>query len=485
MRLFLLLLFCLSNLSFANLLSNPGFEDGGTGQLTYTTIPGWSVWGTNGWHHNDPGRTIEQKAVKLWWDDAGLFQDFSVTGGKDYRFSASMLSGSSEPLTGWEGIVKAEFYDGVNMQPSDAVSVTEIGRFYPGDDAVDQWKKVSSTVTAPAEAEVGRIVFMITGTSGSGALNFDSASVGAALPSADFNGDGLTDMRDLARLGDSWMQANSACDLDGSGLIDIDDLLVFASEWLTDTTIYAGYDLVWADEFDGNTLDEANWTRMTISGADSGNWELQHYTDEAANACVADGELVIKAMEQSYWSASENRMYDYTSARLTSTGKRDFLYGIFEARIKIPTGQGIWPAFWMLPSDWEYGGWPASGEIDIMEAINDTDVIHGTIHYGGQGAHDSSGGSYSDGGVNFGDDYHIYTMVWEPTVMHWYVDGQLYSTKSSWWSEGEPFPAPFDKRFHLLLNIAVGGNWPGSPDETTVFPQTMHVDYVRVYQREQ
>jgi beta-glucanase (GH16 family) len=177
--------------------------------------------------------------------------------------------------------------------------------------------------------------------------------------------------------------------------------------------------------------------------------------------------------------------FDYTSARLRSFAKQDFLYGRIEARIKVPDTNGIWPAFWMLPSDWEYGGWPASGEIDVMESVNTATTIYGTLHFGAEGGHDSSGDTYSSGGTNFSNAFHIYRVDWEPTVMRWYVDGNLYHTvtSSSWWSGGGGGLAPFNKRFHILLNVAVGGDWPGNPDGSSVFPQQMVVDWVRVYRK--
>ncbi|RPH91988.1 MAG: glycosyl hydrolase family protein, partial [Calditrichaeota bacterium] len=158
-----------------------------------------------------------------------------------------------------------------------------------------------------------------------------------------------------------------------------------------------------------------------------------------------------------------------------------------EARLKLPSGQGMWPAFWMLPTDWVYGGWAASGEIDVMEAVNIPKQIVGSIHYGGVYPDNaSSNGYYSQGhgpkAVDFSKDFHVYTLEWTANQMKWYVDGNLYSTKTTWWSSGGPFPAPFDQRFHILLNLAVGGNWPGAPDATTVFPQKYYIDWVRVYQ---
>ena len=165
--------------------------------------------------------------------------------------------------------------------------------------------------------------------------------------------------------------------------------------------------------------------------------------------------------------------------------KQDFLYGRIEARIKLPTTQGMWPAFWMLSSDWEYGIWPASGEIDIMESKNIPTIIWGTLHFGAEEGWDGEGDTYTAGSTNFSDAFHTYRIDWEPTVIRWYVDGNLYHTVTSsrWWSGGGGGLAPFDKRFHILLNVAVGGNWPGNPDGSSVFPQQMVVDWIRVYRK--
>jgi beta-glucanase (GH16 family) len=239
--------------------------------------------------------------------------------------------------------------------------------------------------------------------------------------------------------------------------------------------------LVWHDEFDGpdgSAVDAAKWSFDVGSGG-WGNGELQYYTDRTTNAYIEGGALVIKAQREDYRSSR------YTSARLATKGKGDWLTGRFETRAKLPYGQGIWPAIWMLPTDWEYGGWPISGEIDIMELVgHEPSRVHGTLHYGRPHTH--SGDDYElAGGETFADDYHVFALEWEPGEIRWYVDGVHYQTQREWFTSSTKgaYPAPFDERFHLIINVAVGGAWPGYPDETTVFPQYMHVDYVRVYQK--
>lgn len=240
--------------------------------------------------------------------------------------------------------------------------------------------------------------------------------------------------------------------------------------------------LVWSDEFDGTALDTGKWSAQVGDGCALnlcgwGNNELQWY--QAENASVSDGTLTITARREQV----EGR--EYTSARLRTLGKGDWTYVRVEARARLPRGQGIWPAIWMLPSDNAYGGWAASGEIDIMELVGHEPArVHGTLHYGGSAPNNTYSGAYYDlPGGTFADDFHVFAMEWERGEIRWYVDGRLYQRQTDWFSTGGVYPAPFDQPFHLVLNVAVGGNWPGNPDGTTSFPQTMALDWVRVYQR--
>jgi beta-glucanase (GH16 family) len=171
---------------------------------------------------------------------------------------------------------------------------------------------------------------------------------------------------------------------------------------------------------------------------------------------------------------------------MTTLGKKSFTYGRFEARIKLPPGgTGMWPAFWMMPTDWATHGWPACGEIDIMESINYLTTIYGTIHYAASGGgHLSNGGNYTPA-ISPTNDYHIYAIEWGPGIIRWYYDDINYYTSTTWSTNYAPFPAPFDKPFFFILNIAVGGYWPGCTDPsciTATFPQKMYIDYLRVYQ---
>lgn len=241
----------------------------------------------------------------------------------------------------------------------------------------------------------------------------------------------------------------------------------------------ADWELVWSDEFDGSSLDLTKWEPQIGTGCPNlcgwGNQELQYY--RAENATVAGGMLTIEARQEYY--AGRN----YTSARLRTLNKGDFTYGRIEMRATLPKGQGLWPAFWMLPTDQVYGGWASSGEIDIMELKGRLPAtIGGTIHYG-DGFPDNVWSNHETTlqSGDFSEDFHVFAVEWEPTELRWYMDDELYGTQTNWYSAGQPFPAPFDERFHILLNVAVGGTFDGDPDGTTVFPQQMVVDYVRVY----
>jgi beta-glucanase (GH16 family) len=221
-----------------------------------------------------------------------------------------------------------------------------------------------------------------------------------------------------------------------------------------------------------------------IGGKGWGNNELETYTNHTVNADLEGGSLVIKTLKETF-TGPDNITRNFTSARLLTKNKFTLTYGHVEARIKIPFGQGIWPAFWMLGGNISTVGWPNCGEIDIMENIGkEPSIAHGTLHGPGYSGANGITAAYTlpPGRRKFSDGFHIFAVEWEPNVIRFYVDGLLYKTRT-------PADLPpgttwvFDHPFFILLNVAVGGNFPGNPDATTVFPQTMQVDYVRVYQR--
>jgi beta-glucanase (GH16 family) len=243
-----------------------------------------------------------------------------------------------------------------------------------------------------------------------------------------------------------------------------------------------GWDLVWNDEFEGNNIDQTKWEHE-VNGQGGGNNELQYYTDRELNSLIANGKLAIRALKENYTGSDGTRQY--TSARLRTKNKGDWKYGRFEIKAKLPSGQGLWPAIWMLPTDWVYGGWAASGEIDIMELLGqEPQKIYGTIHYGGEYPNNvHTGESYLLTSGDFSSDFHIFAIEWKENEIRWFVDSILYASQTDWYTTNAQYPAPFNQNFHIILNVAVGGNWPGNPDSSTVFPQTMLVDYVRVYKK--
>jgi beta-glucanase (GH16 family) len=260
--------------------------------------------------------------------------------------------------------------------------------------------------------------------------------------------------------------------------------LLLMSWGSTSSTPAPGWTLSWSDEFngrDGSSPDPSKWVVET-GGNGFGNRELEYYTSRPQNVQIKGGSLVITAAKETY-TGPDRVTRSYTSARLKTKGKFDQAYGRFEARIKIPRGQGMWPAFWMLGNDFDQAGWPGCGEIDIMENIGkEPATVHGTIHGPGYFSKNGISSAFSLPGGSFADDDHIFAVEWEPDVIRFYVDSQLYATRTP-----ADLPARtkwvYDHPFFVILNVAVGGEWPGSPANTTVFPQTMLVDYVRVYKK--
>jgi beta-glucanase (GH16 family) len=272
-----------------------------------------------------------------------------------------------------------------------------------------------------------------------------------------------------------------------------------------------GWKLTWADEFDGTTIDRSKWDFDIGNGffdygahewiAGWGNEELQYYTDAPANASVKDSVLTISARKEALHGCG------YTSARMKTrlrNGQALFTtqYGRVEFRAQVPWGKGLWPALWMLPQDDAWGGWPASGEIDLMEIVGEKphEVLN-SIHFGSPGIPARSLITHvhplPDNSTVA--DWHVYALEWEPGEIRFYVDDVHTSSCTHWWSSSvtqdgqgviarsaadvNPWPAPFDQPFYLLMNVAVGGNFPGAPNAETRFPAELVVDYVRVYEK--
>lgn len=247
------------------------------------------------------------------------------------------------------------------------------------------------------------------------------------------------------------------------------------------TTATPKWTMTFHDEFDGAKGDPPSieyWGR-DLGGGGFGNNELESYTDGPKNAFLdGEGHLVIEARKEST-TGSDGIHRDYSSARLKTKGKFSQKYGKFEARIKLPRGQGIWPAFWMLGDNINKAGWPGCGEIDILESIGPiAKAAHGTLHGPGYSGSNGKTAQY-DSPVSLADGFHVYSVEWKPEGIEWFVDGKSYHRVGP--KDVAPNGWPFDQPFFIIMNLAVGGGWPGNPDSTTQFPQRMIVDYVRVY----
>lgn len=246
-------------------------------------------------------------------------------------------------------------------------------------------------------------------------------------------------------------------------------------EGYTGASSYSGYSLVWEEEFTGSTLNADNWTYEIGTGNNGwGNNELQYYREQNTN--LFGGNLVIEAKQQNFGSRN------YTSSRLVTLGKQEFQYGRMDIRAALPKGQGIWPAIWMLGSNFNQVGWPACGEIDIMELVgHQPNRVHGTVHYGVDfNQHQYRGESITLSEGVFADEFHLFTIIWEEDHIEWLVDDVPFFEFNRGDTGNQPWP--FNDDFFFIINLAVGGNWPGSPNASTEFPQYLFVDYIRVFQ---
>lgn len=255
--------------------------------------------------------------------------------------------------------------------------------------------------------------------------------------------------------------------------------LAIPTSGYTTPTSYPGYSLVWSDEFDGAELNTANWTYEMGDGCPGncgwGNNELEYYRTE--NTTLVEGNLVITAKKQSFGGK------EYTSSRLITKGKQQFKFGRIDIRAALPKGKGVWPALWMLGSNIDAVGWPACGEIDIMELTGDLpNRVLSTVHFGQNlGSHQyKSQSKYLSGGDDFNKEFHVFSMNWKADIIEFMIDDEVYHTITPASLNGAPYP--FNKNFFFIFNVAVGGNLPGNPDNSTAFPQWMIVDYVRVFQ---
>jgi len=258
---------------------------------------------------------------------------------------------------------------------------------------------------------------------------------------------------------------------------DINTEINIPNTGFTTPLAYEGMELVWSDEFDGEELNESFWNYETGNGQGGwGNQELQYYRKE--NTFMKDGHLVIQARKENFAG------FNYTSSRIQTMDKFEFTFGRVDIRAVLPEGQGIWPALWSLGANFSEVGWPRCGEMDIMELVgHEPSTVHATVHYADVGGNRQLKGSEIslNNGKKFSDEFHVFSMVWKENQVEFYMNDQLYHTVTPS-SIGNQNPYPFNKPFFFIMNVAVGGLWPGNPDDTTKFPQNMIVDYIRVFQ---
>lgn len=300
----------------------------------------------------------------------------------------------------------------------------------------------------------------------------------------------LTGKVDVEVIGDSLRQANQTfyvkisnpknCTLganQGTGTIINTDGLYFPVDNTGYSTPnnYPGYALAWSDEFDSNQINQNNWSFETGNNNGWGNAELEYYTNSTKNAFVSQGNLIIEARNEVTNGSA------YSSARMKTQNNKSFTYGRVDIRAKLPKGKGIWPALWLLGNNITTVSWPACGEIDLMELLGqEPNKAYGTIHWGADVAsHQSIGTSYVLSSGSFDQQFHVYSLIWKQDSIKMYIDDLPFFAVSQ---TQVTVTDPFNNPFFFIFNIAVGGNWPGSPDATTTFPQRMIVDYIRVFQ---
>lgn len=375
-----------------------------------------------------PGGNEPPPAISI--NDVTLFEGNSAT--TQFEFEVSVDKASSKPVT-----VKYSITGGTAKAGEDYVAATD------------------QTVTIPAGAAQAKILVTVVGDDiKEGDDNF---TVQLQNP---VNG--------------------SLVKLTGSGTIRNDDTRIpFNNTGYDAPTSYPGYTLAWSDEFNSTSLDKTIWSHQNGDGCPGicgwGNNELEYYTERPENLFFQHGKLVIEAKQESFQGKN------YTSSKILTQGKKPIRFGRIDIRAILPKGKGIWPAFWLMPEKSVFGGWPKSGELDLMEVVgHEPNRTHGTLHYGPGPGSIQYNRNYTLPSKTFNDEFHVFSIEWKQDQIQWLVDGQVFSTATK--ADLAPHNYPFNEEFFLIFNLAVGGNWPGNPDANTYFPAWLIVDYVRVYQ---
>ncbi|HZV34069.1 MAG TPA: glycoside hydrolase family 16 protein [Verrucomicrobiae bacterium] len=443
-----------------NILNDPGFE--ASGNQTSTEV-GWTMYGQGFNTLNQTSASIAHSGSNYFKvfqgftgsvTYSGIFQDNPSGAGATYSADGWAYTSSSDVLSGtnlaWIEVTFRDFNQSIlALYRSSIIGTNAIksGAFHP-----NTWYDLR--ITNLCNPSTGQVIGAVTNLT--------------APPGTTFVRYQVTLQGDPSAAGGT----------NSGGSMYFDDMTLNQTAAATN-----GLNIVWSDEFNGSSINRNNWNFDIGNGSGGwGNNELEYYTSNSQNAYVSNGVLHIVALKQS------TNGYNYTSARMNTSGLYFKKYGVFEFRAKFPEGQGYWPALWMFPQYSVYGGWAASGEIDVFEANgnNPTNVL-GTIHYGGPypGQAQSGGPSFNFSNGDSITNWHNYSVQWTTNSIAWTVDNQIYETQTSWYSYNGstnfPYPAPFDQQFFIIMNLAVGGNFPGSPNSSTVFPGDMQVDYVRVY----
>jgi beta-glucanase (GH16 family) len=445
----------------ANLLIDPGFEDNPIG-VNVHPISGWQLYGANNFTESDGKARTGTNYYKVYGqfigsdNYTGLYQDIAATPGNTYAAEgwAYSLSTDGGGIHGQDQIwLEVSFRDAalntVALYRSAIVSGGNIGSF----GGLDQWFKLPIT-NAWSFTNSGGVAIAIAITNTSATL--------IAPP-------GTTFVRYQTIFHQGPDNANGSMYFDDLALNQI-------------SGSNTAWNIVWSDEFDGTSIAATNWSFEAGNNGGWGNNELEYYTSRAQNAYVTNGLLHIVARQESFGG------FNYTSARMKSQNHFSKQYGKIEFRAKMPSGVGFWPALWMMGNNFPSVGWPACGEIDVMENKGGVPgQVQGTIHFSNSSnQHVQSTAFYNFPVGNGATNFHVYLLSWATNSIQWYVDGQLYETQTSWTSSTGPYPAPFNQPFFLIMNLAVGGNYVGNPgtnsiNTNSIWPGDMQLDYVRVY----
>jgi beta-glucanase (GH16 family) len=334
--------------------------------------------------------------------------------------------------------------------------------------------KVVGELSVPYEIKGGTAINGTDLSTSQGELKFNSSTLSVEVP-VNIIGDTNLEITETFYLNIQYQGKLFEFPIDILDDDPIEDITSDADGFITPSS-YTSMNLIWSDEFNEAELNTSNWSYEIGNGCSAGicgwgNNELESYTSNSENVKLENGKLVITAIDNGG---------SYTSARIKTQDKQEIKFGRIDIRARLPKGQGIWPALWMLGEniDQPGTGWPICGEIDIMELVGHKPAeVVGTVHYNNDGYKYSSSSSTLSSG-DFSGEFHVFTIVWDHNKISWYVDNKIFKTFSNSNISGYPF----NKAFFFILNVAVGGNWPGPPDQTTVFPQQMLVDYIRVFQ---